>query len=292
MSGVWNNSGVRIDSSDNILFTSDAPRDGQAHLHPQLDEYESTPTITGLWRLERPSGTLKILNHTPSGVFSPTIDSFGRIIFTRWDHLQRDQQADGSPGTAQMFASEAAGAAIVPPNITNNEIFPESRLGQTSPTNGPVAGFTFNLFQPWEMNQDGTSELTLNPAWADTSCRSAISGARSHLTRHSPTTAQARSSNTRYVRGDGGLFQIKEDPTLAGRYYAIYSREFGTVSSGNILRFNAAPNLNAEANSAVRPDTGRRSEQFDSRRSSARSTTAQRWHHAGVALKSGQRAAQ
>lgn len=240
-----NNVSPLYDSSDNILFTSDAPRDGQAHLHPQLDEYESTPTITGLWRIERPSGKLRILNHTPSGLFSPSIDSYGRLIFIRWDHLQRDQQADGDPGTARMYASEAAGAAVVPPNgVNNNEVFPERRADHSSPVFGPVMGFTFNLFQPWEMNQDGTGELTMN-----------------HMGRHelsfgylgrSFTNDPALSdnsagpiSNTRYVRGDGGLLQLKEDPTVPGRYYATYSREFGTVSSGNLLRFNAGPNLNA-----------------------------------------------
>jgi len=243
-----NNVSPLYDSSDNILFTSDAPRDGQAHLHPQLDEYESTPTITGLWRIERPSNRLRILNHTPSGLFSPSIDSYGRLIFIRWDHLQRDQQADGSPGNGyqpQMFASEAPGAAVLAPNALHNEVFPERRMNHSSPVYGPVMGFTFNLFQPWEMNQDGTAELTMN-----------------HMGRHelsfgylgrSFTNDPALSdnsagpiANTRYVRGDGGLLQIKEDPTLPGRYYATYSREFGTVSSGNLLRFNAGPTLNAE----------------------------------------------
>lgn len=246
---TYNNVSPFYDSSDNILFTSDAPRDGQAHLHPQLDEYESTPTITGLWRIERPSGKLKILNHTPSGLFSPSIDSFGRIIFTRWDHLQRDQQADGSPGNGyvpQMFASEAAGAAIIPPNATHNEIFPESRLGQTSPTNGPVMPFTFNLFQPWEMNQDGTSELTLNHMGRHELSFGYLGRSFTSDPALSDNSDTSLIANTRYVRGDGGLLQIKEDPSMAGRYYAIYSREFGTVSSGNLVRFNAAPNLNAE----------------------------------------------
>ncbi len=35
-----------------------------------------------------------MVNHTPSGAFSPLLDSAGRIVFVRWDHLQRDQQAD------------------------------------------------------------------------------------------------------------------------------------------------------------------------------------------------------
>ncbi len=241
---AYNNVSPIYDSNDNILFTSDAPRDGQAHLHPQLDEYESTATITGLWRLDKTTGKLKILNHTPSGLFSPFIDSFGRVIFTRWDHLQRDQQNDGAPGNGlvpEIYSSEAPSATTV----ANVEVFPESRIASTSPAYGPVAGFTFNLFQPWEMNQDGTSELTLN-----------------HMGRHElsfgyigesftsdPALAYYNAlpiANTRNVRGDGGLFQIKEDPTLAGRYYAIYTPEFATMTSGNILRFDAPPNLNAE----------------------------------------------
>lgn len=241
---AYNNVSPIYDTNDNILFTSDAPRDGQTHLHPQLDEYESTPTITGLWRLDKTTGKLKILNHTPSGLFSPFIDSFGRVIFTRWDHLQRDQQNDGAPGngyTPQIYSSESSSATTV----ANVEVFPESRSVSTSPAYGTVAGFTFNLFQPWEMNQDGTSELTLN-----------------HMGRHELSFSYIGQSfvgdpaldyfnalniaNKRNLRGDGGLFQIKEDPTLAGRYYAIYTPEFATMTSGNIIRFNAPPNVNAE----------------------------------------------
>src|ERR1700753_482661 len=77
-----------------ILFTTDRPRTGERHLYPQLDEYEEAPTVTGIWSLDPASGDLRMLNHTPSGAFTPSIDSFGRLLFTRWDHLQRDQQAD------------------------------------------------------------------------------------------------------------------------------------------------------------------------------------------------------
>ncbi len=63
-------------------------------LYPQLDEYESTATVSGLWSLDPRSGELVMLTHSPSGDFTPIVDSFGRIVFTRWDHLKRDQQAD------------------------------------------------------------------------------------------------------------------------------------------------------------------------------------------------------
>jgi hypothetical protein len=91
----YNNVSPFYGTDDRILFTSDRPRGGEAHLYPQLDEYEEAPTVTGLWSLDPASGDLRLLNHTPSGLFTPSIDSFGRVIFTRWDHLQRDQQADG-----------------------------------------------------------------------------------------------------------------------------------------------------------------------------------------------------
>ena len=43
----YNNISPIYGTDDRIIFTSDRPRDGQAHLYPQLDEYESTPTVTG-----------------------------------------------------------------------------------------------------------------------------------------------------------------------------------------------------------------------------------------------------
>src|SRR5690606_33802345 len=62
---AYNNVSPLYASDDRILFTSDRPRGGESHLYPQLDEYESTPTITGIYSLEPASGALRILNHTP-----------------------------------------------------------------------------------------------------------------------------------------------------------------------------------------------------------------------------------
>ena len=90
----FNNISPIYGTDDRIIFTSDRPRNGQANLYPQLDEYEEAPTVTGLWSLDPASGDLFLINHTPSGAFTPMLDSAGRIIFVRWDHLQRDQQAD------------------------------------------------------------------------------------------------------------------------------------------------------------------------------------------------------
>jgi hypothetical protein len=87
----YNNVSPVYASDDSIIFTSDRPFNGAAHLYPQLDEYEEAATVTGLWKLDPTNGNLSLLNHAPSGDFTPIIDSYGRVIFTQWDHLQRDQ---------------------------------------------------------------------------------------------------------------------------------------------------------------------------------------------------------
>jgi Hydrazine synthase alpha subunit middle domain len=225
-----------------VLFTSDRPRNGASHLYPQLDEYESTATVTGIWSLNPSTGDLKILNHTPSGAFSPTIDSFGRVVFTRWDHLQRDQQADAGTYGAFNYTDESAGATKL---ASQAEVFPETRDASTSAF-GPVAGYTNNRFTPWQMNQDGTDEETLNHV-----------GVQELGFGYNPKsfTADAALSdytndtfhvNKKSLRGDGGLYHIKEDPARAGIYYSIYAREFGSLSSNQIVKFNGGVGTNAE----------------------------------------------
>ena len=240
----YNNVSPLYASDDRILFTSDRPYEGQAHLYPHLDEYESTPTITGLYSLEPQSGQLQPLNHTPSGAFSPSIDSYGRLVFIRWDHLQRDQQADGGNFGPRNYASEAVDAAKLP---QQPETFPESRTGMDS-AYGPVTGFTTNLFSPWQMNQDGTAELTMNHVGRQ---EMAYLG---YLSKSFANDAALRESsndpplfaNRKQIREDGGIFHLRESPTEAGTYYGIYTREFGTATTDQIIRFNGAPTLNAE----------------------------------------------
>ena len=158
----YNNVSPIYGSDDRIIFSSDRPRDGQRHLYPQLDEYEEAAVVTGLWSLDPDTGDLFMMNHSPSGVFSPSVDSFGRVIFSRWDHLQRDQQADADnrasgslPYGTFNYSDETAEALI----LTNNraEVFPESRY-----ESGRENAHTFNHFFPWQINQGGTEEETLN----------------------------------------------------------------------------------------------------------------------------------
>ena len=116
-------------TDDRIIFTSDRPRSGEAHLYPQLDEYEEAPSTTGLWSLDPSTGDLFLMEHSPSGSFTPILDNFGRVVFTRWDHLVRDQQADddatggGDYGTFN-YADESAGAARL---NDRSEVYPEPR---------------------------------------------------------------------------------------------------------------------------------------------------------------------
>ena len=157
----YNNISPFYGTDDKILFTSDRPRNGDRALYPQLDEYEEAPTVTGIWSLDPVTGQLNLLNHTPSGVFSPGIDSFGRVVFVRWDHLQRDQQADGDNASNGLeygtfnYSDETANALLLTNNRT--EIFPEPRAATNQYT-----GLTFNQFFPWQINEDGTAEETVN----------------------------------------------------------------------------------------------------------------------------------
>ncbi|HRW04305.1 MAG TPA: hypothetical protein P5121_04375, partial [Caldilineaceae bacterium] len=76
----YNNVTPIYGTDDRIIFTSDRPRNGERHLYPQLDEYEEAPTVTGIWSLDPTTGDLLLLNHAPSGDFTPIIDSFGRVL--------------------------------------------------------------------------------------------------------------------------------------------------------------------------------------------------------------------
>jgi hypothetical protein len=247
----YNNISPIYGTDDRIIFVSDRPRNGASHLYPQLDEYELTAVNTGLWSLNPGNGDLFQLDHAPSGDFTPTIDSFGRVIFTRWDHLQRDQEADqdaedvanGQAPTYGTFnyADESAGAAYQ--FNQRPEVFPEPRSDSTS-VFGNVNGHTFNFFSPWQVNEDGTEAETLNhigrqefgiysdPSFNDDPNLSYL--------------ASGTHANTYQLRGDGGLLHIKESPATPGLYYATYAREFGSHASGQVVTLSGAPALNAD----------------------------------------------
>lgn len=244
-------------TDDRILFTSSlVPFDVGG---PRLDEYETAPTNTGIWSLDRTSGDLKILFNSPSGAFNPIVDSFGRILWTNWDHLQRDQQSDTNEAVESYHpvdcTDEKTKASCTDLVVSSNpgnsppsiEVFPESREVQADNPDG-LSGFTFNQFFPWMMNEDGTGAETLNHVGAQElgSGYRAPSFANDRSMEDSYTTESNHSlhDNRTFLRGFGGLFRLTEDPTHAGRYYWHFAPEFSNANSGELGYVDAAPEVN------------------------------------------------
>lgn len=240
---TYNNISPVYGTDDRIIFTTDRPHNGLAHLYPQRDEYESTSTNTGLFSLNPVTGDLRLINHAPSGAFSPSIDSFGRLIFTRWDHLLRDQQAAIPDNGAVNFASEALGAA----KIAAAEIFPEDR-SITQTIYGPVNRNAPNFFTPWQINEDGTEEETLNHvgrhelSWMNMKKTFIDDTALSD-----ETDLGYRANQISLSIDNGGLFHLREDPLNPGTYFSIASPEFGTLTADRIVKLTGAPTISAES---------------------------------------------
>jgi len=242
----FNNVAPIYGSDDRIIFTSDRPRNGQAQLYPQLDEYEEQPTVTGLWSLDPATGDLFMVNHTPSGAFSPVLDSAGRIVFARWDHLQRDQQADTdwenhsiTYGTFNW--SDESPASI--PTTNQTEVFPEPRSVRTDLLAGTgLAGHEFNQFFPWAINQDGTSEETLNHIGRHEIGGSYASAAFTNDPNLQDLYYFGNNYNTNTIEN---FLEVREDPVIHGLFYGIDAPEFGTHGGGQIVAITGATNLNA-----------------------------------------------
>lgn len=241
-------------TNDRIIFVSDRPAKDLTHTYPQRDEYESTATNTGLWSLDAASGDLIHLDHAPSGDFNPSLDSFGRVIFTRWDHLQRDQQnrcSNESYG-AFNYSSEASNANALDSDL---EVYPEARGNcEAGPDDANLNRHSFNHFLPWQMQEDGTQLETIN-----------------HVGRHELVSYIERSVNNdasveefygQYSRINQNsienFFQLHEDPREAGSYFGINGPEFRTHASGQIIKMSAPPSKTADQISIVyvtHPDT-------------------------------------
>jgi len=246
----YNNIMPAYTSNDDILFVSDPPIGG-THLYPTLDEYESTPTNTGIFRLDTKSNSFKRLEHSPSGSFHPIVDSFGRVIFTRWDHLQQDQQADSDAYGAFNYRSETSDLRKV---AHSTEVFPEPR-GSARQIDPTINLHRMNTFFPWMMAQDGRALETIN-----------------HIGRHELLSYFNRSLNNdsdidEFIADTSGrannysvenFFHLEENPNRPGEYFGIFAPEFGTHGSGQIVSFYAPPGLSADqivVESITHPDT-------------------------------------
>lgn len=232
----YNNISPTYASDGSIIFVSDQPRNGQRYLYPQLDEYDEAPTPTGLWRLDPGSGKVTLLEHAPSGSYGPFVDSFGRLIFTRWDHLQRDQQAE--PGHEQGAFDWASEAADAPTTTALQEFFPEPRFAV-----GNANGLVFNQFFPWSINQDGSGEETI-----DHIGRQDLQGFFGRSFTDDPSLIDFESSISGRVNPNeaDNWLQISEDPQNPGRYIAIDAPEFTTHGAGQIVAMSAAPDVHAD----------------------------------------------
>ncbi|MEM7586264.1 MAG: hypothetical protein AAF560_22925 [Acidobacteriota bacterium] len=246
----YNNVGPIYVNDGRIVFSSDRPRGGEAHLYPQLDEYDSLPTPTGLWSLDPTTHDLRLLQHSPSGSFEPFQASDGRILFSRWDHLQRDKQFDEEPNTVRDYPDESAGAT---PRAAVAQEFPEPR----EPDGSNLLGLTFNQFGIWEIRPDGTAEETLN-----------------HIGRHELSEAFTRTFNDdpalldhELGAGIGGhlnrnavenLLQVREDPQVAGRFLSTNSPLAESHASGQLVRIDGSVGISPDLMEVVditHPDT-------------------------------------
>ena len=233
-----------------IVFACDRARDGSTNLYPQLDEYNNVPSNTGLWSLDPATGDLFLMDHSPSGSFNPIIDSFGRVIFTRWDHLVQDRNAtDDRMGRATNgtfnFTSEATVSYDV--NFRPVETFPEPRTYDSNQLAVlKVQGNAFNSFFPWMINEDGTGMEVQN-----------------HVGRHE-LLGQFRGSsftndnnliqlfnltpglrfNTNFLNN---FFNLREDPRNPGTYFGTDAPDFGMHGSGQIITLYGPPGTNGEA---------------------------------------------
>lgn len=247
----YNNISPIYGTDDRIIFTSDMPRGGIAHLYPQHDEYESSPIVSGIWRLDplacSMSAGLEMLTHSPSGDFTPSMDKAGRLLFTRWDHLQRDQQADAdivsNAGYGTFNYANETSMAVKSSILPDKEIFPEPRPGRTDLLTLPAWANTnpqnFNIFNPWMMNEDGTEMEMLN-----------------HLGRHDMGNYMTQNFTNDPNLTDfytpitpnpiHAMFHIRESPVTQGIYYGVEAPEFATHASGMVVKVVAPPGTHPE----------------------------------------------
>jgi cytochrome c553 len=251
-------------SDDQIIYTSDTPLFGMTHTYPQLDEYESSETNTGIFKLNPITGKVIHLTHSPSGDFDIQLATDGRIISTRWEHLKRDQQANSHRAGQDLwqpvsYANEASNASIInAPAIkdgkpyadsegTPYEIFPEAfehfvEGVNIAPNRDPnEALHDFNEFLPWEISEHGEGHQTVNHIGRHEFGGVFQPGSKlddSNLVYNLGNLSQNTLRDT--IGSDAGIFQIKEDPRAGyeGTFYGAWSEEFSHFASGRIFEFS------------------------------------------------------
>ncbi len=245
----YNNVSPIYGSDDAILFTSDRPRKGQAHHYPPLDEYESMETNIGIYRLHAGREYLELIEHSPSGAFNLSLDSHGRVLFTKWDHLQRDQQADGAEAVASFspitHADESKGAKTTR-RVAKSEVFPEVRDKVDPEYDSHLAPHRFNHFFVWEVNQDGSEEETLNHVGRQEWGGSNTEGSFRRDSSLAYRAGDTKTKNRVELPDDGGAFQVRQDSANPSWYLAAVAPEFATGCSGYLATLEGDPEVNPE----------------------------------------------
>jgi len=250
----FNNVSPCYATDDRIIFTTDKPIDAAPQIFPQLEEYKGQPSVSGTWILNPASGELRLLNHTPSGAFNPIVDSFGRVIETRWDHLVQDSNGTDdrlqrATNGAINFFSETA-AAWQATNIV--EYFPEPRnYDSASLAQSQTHGNAFNNFLPWMLPEAGGAEEIINHVGRHELFASVLNSFTNDPNLLSLTNlisrslAGAVSANSNFI---ANFFQIAEDPRNPGMYFGVDAPDFGaaggTHTAGRIIALTGGPNLN------------------------------------------------
>ena len=237
-------------TDERIIFACDRPRDGSPHLYPQLDEYNDVPSNSGLWSLNPTNGDLFLLDHSPSGDFHPFIDSFGRLLFTRWDHLVQDRNAtDDRLGIATNGTFNYFDETSTSYNLTNRpiEMFPEPRTYDSNQLAIlKVQGNAINSFFPWMQNEDGTGLEILNHIGR----HELLNSFRGSSFTNDPGLRQQFVITNRIVPGTNyvnNFLQMREDPLSPGSYFGIDAPDFGQHASGQIIKLYGPPGTNGEA---------------------------------------------
>ncbi len=230
----FNNIQPTYTSSEQLIYVSDQTINGGRNLYPALNE-QGGESVTGLWSLDPGTSKLALIDHSPSGSFKPFVDSYGRVVFSRWDHLQRDAEAEHMD--AIDFASEDPGASSTD---VWRDVFPEP-LTDTATS----FGHKFDLFLPWTIKQDGTGLLTMNHLGRHELSPDARRGRPDanlvdFNTPDSPV-APAVSSLTRA----GSYLQIVESKTIRGKYTATDAISTA-VSAGRLVSFDSPPTKNPD----------------------------------------------
>jgi len=249
----YNNVMACYGTDGRIIFACDRPRNGAPHLYPQLDEYNDIPSNTGLWSIDPgsadPVGGLFQIDHSPSGDFHPFVDSFGRVVFTRWDHLVQDRNATDDRmgravnGTFNYFSEEGTGYALTNRPI---EFFPEPRTYDSNElARLKLQGNAFNSFFPWTVMEDGSGMEVLNHIGRHEMLRQfrGSSFTNDPNLRQMFTLTAGLRFNANYL---DNFMQIREDPRTPGVYFGTDALDFGTHAAGLLITLNGPLGTNAD----------------------------------------------